>query len=556
MSATEVEKAKLPNDKNGCLIDENLIDANNNPLDKLKTTQITVQKPSTENKATETNENAKDINKLFYTDILPIKEGSGDQTREFLQKVIELLLDFIVESNERKNTILNFQQPEDLFKKFPMDLPDEPQNLGTILDDCKKALVNQVRTAHPHYFNQISCGLDIVSLAGEWLTAAANTNMFTYEIAPVFILMEHIVLKKMREIIGFNNGDSILAPGGAISNLYAIIVARHTMFPNYKTEGLKSFPQFVLFTSEHSHYSIMGAATTCGFGQKNVIEVPCDERGRMIPSELERLVKLSIEQKKRPFFVNCTCGTTVLGAFDPINPIADICAKYDLWLHVDAAWGGGCLLSSKRRHKLAGIERARSVTWNPHKLMSTLLQCSTVHFRENGLLIDCNQMCADYLFQQDKHYDVSYDTGDKVIQCGRHNDIFKLWLMWRSKGMSGYEEHVEHLFRMSDYLVERLKSMPDKFYLIWPEPELVNVCFWYLPKRMRNIPHTKEKEEELGRITAKLKSRMMNSGTLMISYQPLGDKPNFFRNIISNPGVQKKDVEFLLAELDRLGHDL
>ena len=103
--------------------------------------------------------------------------------------------------------------------------------------------------------------------------------------------------------------------------------------------------------------------------------------------------------------------------------------------------------------------RADSVTWNPHKLMGTLLQCSTLHVKENvssskenitkcgvriskhlyfpvffqGLLISCNQMSADYLFQKDKHYDVCYDTGDKVIQCGRHNDIFKLWLQWRSR---------------------------------------------------------------------------------------------------------------------------
>lgn len=113
-----------------------------------------------------------------------------------------------------------------------------------------------------------------------------------------------------------------------------------------------------------------------------MVEVSCDERGRMRPDELERLVVERIQQGDRPFYVNCTCGTTVLGAFDPVNPIADICAKYNMWLHIDAAWGGGCLLSPKLRHKLAGIERANSVTWNPHKLMGCILQCSTIHFRE------------------------------------------------------------------------------------------------------------------------------------------------------------------------------
>lgn len=164
-------------------------------------------------------------------------------------------------------------------------------------------------------------------------------------------------------------------------------------------------------------------------------------------------------------------------------------------------------------------------------------------------------MCADYLFQQDKHYDVSYDTGDKVIQCGRHNDIFKLWLMWRGKGDTGYENHVNHLMEMSNYLVEQIKARGNKFHLLL-EPEMVNVSFWYIPTRLRDVPHDANKIAELGKITPRLKARMMNAGTLMIGYQPLGDIPNFFRNIISNPGVQKKDVDFLLDELDRLGHDL
>ncbi|KAI8441308.1 hypothetical protein MSG28_014932 [Choristoneura fumiferana] len=87
-------------------------------------------------------------------------------------------------------------------KLLDLQLHDEPLPLKTLLEDCKITLKHQVKTGHPHFFNQLSCGLDIISLAGEWLTAAANTNMFTYEIAPVFILMENVVLEKMRSMIG------------------------------------------------------------------------------------------------------------------------------------------------------------------------------------------------------------------------------------------------------------------------------------------------------------------------------------------------------------------
>lgn len=196
-------------------------------------------------------------------------------------------------------------------------------------------------------------------MAGEWLTATANTNMFTYEIAPVFILMEKVVLSKMREIIGWNAGDSILAPGGSISNLYAFLAARHKMFPAYKEHGSKVIPgELAMFTSDQSHYSVKSCSSVCGLGTDNCVMVQSDINGRMIPQELEKHI---LERKARgqiPFFVCATAGTTVIGAFDPLNEIADIAQKYGMWMHVDAAWGGGLLLSRKyRAQRLSGIER-------------------------------------------------------------------------------------------------------------------------------------------------------------------------------------------------------
>ena len=117
----------------------------------------------------------------------------------------------------------------------------------------------QVKTGHPHFFNQLSQGLDIVSMAGEWLAATANANMFTYEIAPVFIMMEHDVLLKMREIIGWSQGDSILAPGGSISNMYALIIARHKHFPEHKEKGMTAIKsQLICYTSKHVSNKVFG----------------------------------------------------------------------------------------------------------------------------------------------------------------------------------------------------------------------------------------------------------------------------------------------------------
>ncbi|KAF2899245.1 hypothetical protein ILUMI_06936 [Ignelater luminosus] len=114
---------------------------------------------------------------------------------------------------------------------------------------------------------------------------------------------------------------------------------------------------------------------------------------------------------------------------------------------------------------------------------------------------------------------------------------------------------MDHLMEMSEYMVKRIKAQPDKFYLIM-EPELTNVSFWYIPTRLRKVPHTPAREQELGKLCPILKGRMMQSGTLMVGYQPDDRRPNFFRNIISSAAVFEKDIDFLLEEMDRLGHDL
>lgn len=126
------------------------------------------------------------------------------------------------------------------------------------------------------------------------------------------------------------------ALGGSISNLYAFLAARHKMFPNYKEKGLQSIKgQLVMFTSDQCHYSVKSCAAVCGLGTDYCIMVPSDDRGRMIPSELERLIQEHKSRGNIPFFVNATSGTTVLGSFDPISDIADICERHKCWLHID-----------------------------------------------------------------------------------------------------------------------------------------------------------------------------------------------------------------------------
>ncbi|KAJ8272629.1 hypothetical protein GJAV_G00091480 [Gymnothorax javanicus] len=501
-----------------------------------------------------------DFSNVYSKDLLPHAEGEK-VTRAFLQELVSNLLAYITKTFDRSSKVLDFHHPhqfKEVLEGFSLDLPDQPENLEQILVDCRDTLKYGVKTGHPRFFNQLSTGLDIIGLAGEWLTSTANTNMFTFEISPVFILMEEIVLRKMKEKLDWaaEEGDGIFCPGGSISNLYSLVLARYSMYPEVKTGGMCDLPRLALFTSEQSHYSIKKAAQVLGFGTKNVFMVKCDERGKMIPAELESSILHAKFAGCVPFYVNATAGTTVYGAFDPLPIIADVCSKHSLWMHVDAAWGGGLLMSKRHRKKLRGIERASSVTWNPHKMMGVPLQCSALLVKKKGLLQQCNQLGAEYLFQPDKHYDVSYDTGDKSIQCGRHVDVFKLWLMWKAKGSEGFGSQVNRCLENAEYLFNLLSERADFELVCKSKPEHSNVCFWYIPSSLRGIPPGKERDRRLHEVAPKIKAKMMVEGTVMISYQPCGDKVNFFRCVFSNPATRQDDIDFLLDEIVRLGQDL
>uniref|UniRef100_A0A7N6AZU4 Glutamate decarboxylase 1a n=1 Tax=Anabas testudineus TaxID=64144 RepID=A0A7N6AZU4_ANATE len=491
-----------------------------------------------------------DFSIIYSKDLLPAS-GGEKVTKEFLHELLNILLGYICKSSRRSGKVLDFHHPHQLkegLEGFSLQLTDKPETLEQILVDCRDTLKYGVNTGHPRFFNQLSSGLDLIGLAGEWLTSTANSNMFTYEVSPVFILMEEVLLKKMQGIVGWSDdeGDGIFCPGGTISNLYSILVARYYFYPEVKTRGMRALPQLAIFTSEHSHYSVKKSAAVLGMGSENVLMVKCDESGKMIPVELESSIVAAEERGLVPFYVNATAGTTVYGAFDPFNDIADICHGHNLWMHVDAAWGGGLLMSDRHRMKLQGIERAWSVTWNPHKMMGVPLQCSVILIKKRGLLQDCNELGAEYLFQRDKPYDVSYDTGDKSIQCGRHVDVFKFWLMWKAKVF--WYQSSRGNFTCGELVVMFASPLP--------QPEHSNVCFWYIPPTMRGLPPGPDRDTRLHQVAPRIKHRMMEQGSVLIGYQPLGDKVNFFRCVFSNPATQQEDVDFLLDEITRLGNDL
>ncbi|CAL7938340.1 unnamed protein product [Xylocopa violacea] len=482
-------------------------------------------------------------------------------TMALLKRLLEILEQENAFDRTGNEPLIRFVHPEELQKRLPIELTEEPASEEEIETAIRQTIRYSVKTSSPHFHNQLYAGVDEYGLAGSWLTDVFNTSQYTYEVAPVFTLMERQVIEKSLELVGYPpmpDGDGILCPGGSISNMYGMVMARHKMIPDVKSKGLVGLPALVCFTSEAGHYSITKGAHWLGLGTDNVYKVKCDELGRMRPDQLKAGIAEVRSQGRLPFFVNATCGTTVLGAFDPVLEIAAICREENLWLHVDACLGGTLLLSEKYRDRLRGIELSNSVAWNPHKMLGAPFQCSLFLIKGKNALHEANCAGARYLFQQDKHYDVSWDTGDKSVQCGRKVDGAKMWLMWKARGTKGLSQSVDQAMSACNYFFERIKNR-DGFRLVLPQYEGCNICFWYVPPSMRGQSETQAWWEKLYEITAKIKERMMIEGTLMVGYSPLSYNKigNFFRMVVTcQPPPSEASMDFAIDKIEQLSADL
>ncbi len=425
-----------------------------------------------------------------------------------------------------------------------------------LLAAVTQVIDRSVRTDHPMFINQNFAGTDPVGVVGDWLGAVLNTSVSTYEIAPVITLMERVVLDKLARLAGFpTENETGLVPGmftagGSLAMLQALQLARHRARPEVLSTGSDGRPTRILVGSS-GHYATSKAAAVMGIGIRSVLKVPCDATGAMKPEALADMLKGS----EGVIAVVATAGTTVTGAFDPIDAIARICTASDIWLHVDGAYGASALFSARQCHRLAGVERADSLNWNLHKMMGMTQQCSTLLVREPQRLHDTFACGADYLFQPDKQHRM-YDLGDSGFMCGRRADVLKLWLTWKTRGDTGFAERVDHAVAVADHVRERIRQSSDHFAAI-VEGTFTNVCVTWVPPELRPLRLTELKDDDRRRLNAlapRIKARMQTEGSALIGFQPVNGL-NCFRLIFISPRTTAADADLMLELIERYGEE-
>lgn len=461
-----------------------------------------------------------------------------------LQQTAAIVTDYLAQNHHPDQPISEYRSAADLSELLALQLDEEGCDDATILQDIRDYLQHSVRTSHPHFMKQLYAGCTPAAIAGDWIATVTNTAAHTYQVAPVATLMEQYLIDKLNQLIGFDDGDGIMVSGGSNANMLGIHCALHQRWPQIKQQGFGGL-QPVLYVSEQCHYSYEKGVFTLGIGTDNLRKVSCDERFRMKPEALRAQIESDISNGKQPFFIGATSGTTVAGAFDPIDELADIAKEFGLWLHVDAAWGAPVLFSDQYKSLMQGVERADSLTWDAHKFMSLPLICSAVLLREKGILESaCSGGGGAYLFHQDENSD--YNFGQKSLQCGRHVDALKFWLGWRSQGSSGFRKQLEKAMQQIQYC--RQKVLDSERLELLVEPDFLNLFFRY-------VPATETAIETIESLNREILSEMKKAGTFYVDQSTLNGQFGI-RLVISNEQTQNSHLDTLFSEILRLGDEL
>ena len=444
-----------------------------------------------------------------------------EQSLEIFDRLVRELL-----ADEAQNPVAEYIPSAKLFDRLDLKL----QKDGISADELEAALKDLIfttpRTATNAFFNQLFGGRQERAILGDLLSVILNNSMYTYKAAGPQIGVEKAVLREVCDMIGWDKtSDGTLAPGGSMTNFMGMLMARDAYNETTRYAGVHQ--KMTVYTSAESHYSIPKNAAFAGIGRDNVRKIATDAKGRMDMAALRGAIKTDLESGLHPVLINCTAGTTVLGAFDDIRAASRIAKAFNIWLHVDGAYCGSVLFSGRYKHLIDGVELVDSFTLNAHKMLGTPLGCSLILVKDKKHLHDSFSNDASYLYQTDHD---EFNLGKMSLQCGRRNDALKLWVLWKSLGTSGLECLVDKQFELADVARDYVRQHPD--YADHSVDESVSVCFNY-----KNIP------------AKEICTQLYEQSELLVGYGSF-KVDRFIRLVTINAGNETEDILKFFATLE------
>lgn len=359
-----------------------------------------------------------------------------------------------------------------------IDLDRPLHDTSAVLDELEEVyLRDAIYFHHPRYLAHLNCPVVIPAVLGEAVLSAVNSSLDTWDQSAGGTLIERRLIDWTNERIGLGPAaDGVFTSGGSQSNLQALLLAREEAKPG--SEPGDTAAGLRIFASEVSHFSVKKSAKLLGLGTDAVVSIPVDHDKRMqtlaLAHELERCERDGLI----PMAVVATAGTTDFGSIDPLPEIAELCARFGVWMHVDAAYGCGLLTSLKNRDRLEGIERADSVTVDYHKSFFQPVSSSAVLVRDAATLRHATYH-AEYLNPRRMVQERIPNQVDKSLQTTRRFDALKLWMTLRVMGADGIGELFDEVCDLAQEGWKLLVADP-RFDVV-VEPSLSTLVFRFIP---------------------------------------------------------------------------
>lgn len=443
--------------------------------------------------------------------------------------------------------ILSRATPGELLRRMPKTAPQRPEKMDAILADFYHLVLPGITHWNTGnfmgYFGLTSSGPSILA---EMFDATFNVTRMLWRTSPAATELEQVTLRWLRQMLGLPDSlFGMLHHNSAV--LHALIAAREALglqISRLGMAGREEVPRLRLYASQEAHTSVDKAAIALGLGLEGVRKIGTDDAFRMNVGELVQAIEEDRHAGWLPFAVVATVGTTSTTSIDPVTVIADVCDRYGLWLHVDAAYGGAAAIVPSKRWVLSGCERADSLTINPHKWLFTSFGCSVFFTRRPALLKAALSLTPDYLDNpQSQNSDVP-NLMDYDFSLPHRFPALKLWMVLRYFGQQGLAARIQEHCQLASRLAECIDVVPD-FERMAPVPLSV-VCFRAHPAGIDN-------EKVLDALNEKILNRINATGHYFLSHTRVHGKFTL-RIAISNLRTDESHVAGLWEELQEAVH--
>ena len=463
-------------------------------------------------------------------------QSSLDVTEEALNEIssqaTQLVFEYLTTISERPVRAENYAGKTT--ESIDAQLSVEGVPLDKLIAECRTLMDLSRHNGHPRFFGYVASPSTPIGAYADLIASALNANITCWRSGPAGTEIEGMIVRWLGSLIDYDmDAKGLLTSGGSMANMIALLIASRRKSDTSR-RGLWNAAPMTLYASEEVHMSVAKAADILGLGRDHVRVIACDERQRMRVESLRKSIEVDLREGLRPFCVVGSAGTVNTGVVDPLAEIANVAREFDLWFHVDGAYGAPGILDQRKKHLFAGLERADSVSLDPHKWLYVPVDAGCLLFRDAAAAMAAfNTEDADYIKTHGYSDEEAFAFWDYGVELSRRFRALKVWLTLQYYGTRRIAEAISEDISLAAYLGE-IVSKADDFELLAPV-ELSICCFRYVPAGMKS-------ETELDRLNERIMGLVQKGGRAYVSNATVNGR-FALRACITNFRTTKSDID-------------